>query len=115
MLYQERNRLVLAEKGARDRAFFCGRIQSKSVGLGLDRDVADAADDVVSGGLAFFHWNDGDGVGLVVGTKNEGVLSDLKIFDGASAIFADGVHVLLVLAVRGERVVVAVDENGGAG
>lgn len=68
--------------------------------LGFDGDMADAADDVVAKGFVFFDRQERDRIGLVVRTEDKIVFRHLDIFHRASAIFADGIHVLLVLAIR---------------
>lgn len=84
-------------------------------GLGFDGDVTDAADQVVSSGLAFFHGEDLDGIGLVVRPQNQMISGGFDILHGASSVFQNGVHVEFSLAVRLERIVVAVDQKRGTG
>ena len=45
------------------------------------------------------HGHNFDGIGLVVGAKNEMIASRFHIFDGAVIVLEDGVHVELALAI----------------
>ena len=85
--------------------------------LGFDSDEADAADKVIGSLLAFFHGEHLDRVGLVMRAQDEVVVGDLDVLDSQVVIvvLADGVHVVLALAIGGEGVIVTVEEEGGAG
>ncbi len=67
--------------------------------LGFDSHMADAADDVVGGGLAIFHGYDFDGIGLVVRAQDQVITGGFDILHGAIFVFEDGVHVELALTV----------------
>jgi len=81
--------------------------------LGFHSYIADASDQVVSDFLSIFHGHDFDGIGLVVRAEDKMAAGEFDVLDGAVSLFADGIHVGFVLAVRLERVVVAVDKDAG--
>src|SRR6185312_3369114 len=83
--------------------------------LGFNSHIADAADDVVSRGLSLFDGLDFHRVCGVVRAQDQMIAGDLHVFECAYAILEDGVHIGFVFAVWLERVVVAVNEHGGAG
>ena len=83
--------------------------------LGFDSHVTDSADEVVAELFIFLNGHDFDRVGLVMGTENDLIIGEFDVFDGTALVFADGVHVVFSLAIGSERVVMAVDEDGGAG
>jgi hypothetical protein len=68
--------------------------------LGFDAHVADPADEVIGGGLAFFHSHDFDGISLVVRPKNQMIAGRFHILDRTALVLEDGVHVELALAIR---------------
>ena len=70
--------------------------------LGFNAYVADAADQVVGSGLAFFHRNDFDGKILIVGTQNQMIAGSFHIFHCAIVVLENGVHIELALAIRFE-------------
>ena len=86
-----------------------------AVQLGFNADVADATDEVVGDGLVGIHTHDLDGVGVVVGTQDEMIVGEFHVLDSAGVLLADSVHVEIAFTIRLERVVVAVEENNGAG
>jgi hypothetical protein len=83
--------------------------------LGFYSDVADSADEVIAWPLAFIHGQDFNGISLVVRSEDELTAGGFDVFDGAGSVLEDGIHVVLTLAIRLERVVMAVDEQCGAG
>jgi hypothetical protein len=88
--------------------------RQSTTGSGFDADVADAAYEIVGDGFSLFHRHDLDRVGMVVGAENKSTVGDFDVFDRAGAVLADGIHVGLTPAVRFERVVMAIEEDGGA-
>ena|ERR1700722_6222174 len=77
--------------------------------------MADASDEIVGGCLALLHSQDFDRVSLIVGPQDQVIVGSLHIFHRASIVLEDGVHIEFALAVRLERVVVAVDQKRGSG
>jgi len=67
--------------------------------LGFDAHVADAADQVIGGGLAIFHGHDFDGIRLVVGPQNQVATGGFHVFYRAAFVLEHGVHVELSLAI----------------
>src|SRR5215475_10983671 len=77
--------------------------------------MTDAPDDVVVRFGSQLDWKKLDRISRVVGTEDQVAVSYFHVLDGAGVILADGVHILFALTVRGQRVVVAVNEYAGAG
>ena len=73
--------------------------------------MADASDQVIGGRLAIFHGHDFDGVRLVVWPQNQVSACGFDILHGAIFAFEHGIHIEFALAIRLERVVMAVDEE----
>src|SRR5882724_3959858 len=77
--------------------------------------MTDTADYIVAGLGSFFDKHHFHRVGGVVRTQDQVAIGYFHVFDGAGIVFANGVHVLFTLAVGSQRVVVTVEEQGGAG
>jgi len=82
--------------------------------LGFHSHVADTADQVVPGTPALFNRNHLDRIGIVVRAQYKLSVCHLDILHGASAIPVHGIHVRFAAAKRFERVVMTIDQNGGA-
>lgn len=82
---------------------------------GVNLDAADAADDVVGGTGAVGKGNGVGRVSGVFGAEDQVRGAELKISEKASAIVDDRVDIALTATVGEGGIVVAVDENAGAG
>src|SRR5690348_7247640 len=80
---------------------------------GFNRDVANAADDVVVRRLVFFDGNHLDGVMVVLRTQDELAPRELDIFHSTGVVLTNGVNVGIIFAIRSQRIVVAINEDGG--
>lgn len=98
------------------QCYFVGlRWREVAPSSGCNSDVADAADEIVTGFPSLLHGQDFDRIGLVVRSKDQLTADGFHVFDGAGSVFEDSIHVVLAPAVRLERVVVAIDQERGAG
>ena len=61
--------------------------------------MADSADEVVGGGLAFFHGEDFDGRRLVVRAENNMISRYLDVLYRARIVFQNSVHIELTFAI----------------
>lgn len=77
--------------------------------------MANPADDLALGWLPVAGGYDFDRGGAGVGAEDEIVSRRLDVADGAGAAVPHGIEVRLAFVVRGERRVVAVQEDEGAG
>ena len=46
--------------------------------------------------------------------QNKLTVGQFDVFDGTAVVLADGIRVVFALAIRGKRVVMAIDEESGA-
>jgi hypothetical protein len=65
--------------------------------------------------LARLHGHDFDRASVVVRPQNQMIARNLDIFHRAVSVARDRVHIGFALAIRLERIVVTVDQDGGAG
>src|SRR4029077_12015049 len=77
--------------------------------------MAHAAHDMVSGLLSIFQGYYFNRVRGIVGTHNQVTVRSFDVSDDTSAVFTYGVYVTFALAVRSQRIIVAVEQQGGAG
>src|SRR5689334_994069 len=77
--------------------------------------MTNASNDVIVWGLALFERDDVNGKFLVLGTQDEIAPREFDVLDGAGIVLSDGVDIGIVLTIRSEGVVMAVDQKGGAG
>ena len=83
--------------------------------LRFDPNVAYAAHDMVSGLLAIFQGYYFNRVRGIVGTHDQVAVCSFDVADDASAVFRYGVYVTFALAVWSQRIIVAVEQQGGTG
>jgi hypothetical protein len=95
--------------------YYCAALQPTSLASGFDANMTDPADDVVCGFPTFFHRQHIDGVGLIVRAQDQLTGCNFHIFNRTSVAFIDGIHIRFAFSIRLERVVVTIDEEGGAG
>ena len=77
--------------------------------------MADSANQIVRGFGAIFHSKHVDRISLVMRAQNQLTVSNFHVLDGAGTAPGDGVHIAFAFSIRLERVVMTVDEDGGAG
>src|SRR5215471_2104664 len=87
---------------------------TSGAGLHLNGDMTDAPDDVVRKGPALLDRYDRYRVRLIVRTEHQILFGKLHVLHCSAAIVAHSIHVRFLLAIRFQRVVMAVNEDGGA-